>query len=65
MDETKTTWLTLPFPLIGGGMAQLNVPIPLSEKNYTYLVQLLNATLTGMKEAIVADLPQTATVKDA
>jgi hypothetical protein len=45
--------LILPFPLIGGGMAMLSVPIPLSQKNYVYLKQMVNTMLEGMEEAIV------------
>jgi hypothetical protein len=45
--------LILPFPLIGGGMATLSVPIPLSQKNYVYLKQMVNTMLEGMEEAIV------------
>lgn len=45
--------LTLPFPLIGGGMATLAVPIPLSEENFDYLTGMLGSTLEGMKKALV------------
>src|SRR5262245_35698267 len=37
--------LNLPFPLIGGGFATLSVPIPLSAKNYAYLVNMVKTTL--------------------
>ena len=46
---------TLPFPLTGGEMATLSVPVPLSQRNYTYLNQMVGTTLAGMKEAIVTD----------
>jgi hypothetical protein len=45
--------LTLPVPLIGGGMASLSVPIPLSEENFNYLTGMIESMLNGMKKALV------------
>jgi hypothetical protein len=53
----RSNVLNLPFPLIGGGMATLSMPIPLSQENFDYLTTMLAATLRGMKKALVVNGP--------
>jgi hypothetical protein len=45
--------LNLPVPLIGGGLATLSVPIPLTQENFEYLTKMLVTMLEGMRRALV------------
>ena len=48
-----TTLRDLTFPLIGGGMAILRVPLPLTEANFNLMMSMLGT----MKDAITTPAP--------
>lgn len=58
--QTNVKIEELTFPLIGGGMAVLKAPVPMTEANF----ELLHAMLKAMKAAIVSDSKKSAEAND-
>lgn len=50
-DEQKKEPRTLTLPLIGGDMALLYLPLPITQENYDHLLSLLDTMRPGLLQA--------------